>query len=108
MLPLAEWSIRRADGPDRAGQHDRSSYRVARQAIGDRHAALISAVVLACAPAFFILSRYALDYTYPVPFILGWLYCLLTGLERPGSARDGFSLRACALASVGTPTSHRW
>ena len=41
--------------------------------------------MLACAPAFFILSRYALDYTLPVPFILGWLLCLLIALDSPRS-----------------------
>lgn len=82
VLPLAEWSIRLPTVLIALASMA-LSMAVARKAIGDRYAALVSAVVLACAPAFFILSRYALDYTYPVPLILGWLYCLLTALERP-------------------------
>jgi 4-amino-4-deoxy-L-arabinose transferase-like glycosyltransferase len=56
---------------------------VARKAIGREMSILIAAIVLACAPAFFILSRYALDYTYPLPLILAWLYAVLTAFERP-------------------------
>lgn len=89
VLPLAEWSIRLPTVLIALASLA-LSIAVARKAIGDRYAALVSAVVLACAPAFFILSRYALDYTYPVPLILGWLYCLLTALER----RPSTSLRA--------------
>ena len=43
--------------------------------------ALASAGMLALTPAHFILSRYALDYLYPLPFLLGWLLCVLTYLE---------------------------
>jgi len=43
--------------------------------------ALASAGMLALTPAHFILSRYALDYLYPAPFLLGWLLCVLTYLE---------------------------
>jgi 4-amino-4-deoxy-L-arabinose transferase-like glycosyltransferase len=43
--------------------------------------ALCAAGLLALAPAHFILSRYALDYLYPLPFMLGWLLCLLLFLE---------------------------
>lgn len=56
---------------------------VARKAIGQEMSILVAAIVLACAPAFFILSRYALDYTYPLPLILAWLYAVLTAFERP-------------------------
>ena len=92
VLPLAEWSIR-LPTVLMALASMALSIAVARKAIGDRYTALVSALVLAAAPAFFILSRYALDYTYPVPLILGWLYCLLTALERPNAST---SLRAGA------------
>ena len=44
--------------------------------------AILAAVLLATTPAHFILSRYALDYLYPLPFVLGWFLLLLRFLER--------------------------
>jgi 4-amino-4-deoxy-L-arabinose transferase-like glycosyltransferase len=44
--------------------------------------ALATALVLALAPGHFILSRYALDYLFPVPFIAGWLLCLYVAIEK--------------------------
>jgi 4-amino-4-deoxy-L-arabinose transferase-like glycosyltransferase len=46
--------------------------RVAGTAIG-----VAGATMLALTPTLFIHSRYGMDYHYPIPFILGWLYCLL-------------------------------
>jgi 4-amino-4-deoxy-L-arabinose transferase-like glycosyltransferase len=43
--------------------------------------AAAAAGMLALTPAHFILSRYALDYLYPLPFLLGWLLCVLAYLE---------------------------
>jgi 4-amino-4-deoxy-L-arabinose transferase-like glycosyltransferase len=43
---------------------------------------VVAALMLALTPAHFILSRYALDYLYPLPFVLAWLLLLLTFLER--------------------------
>jgi len=82
VLPLTEWAIRFPTVLIALASMA-LSVAVARKAVGDRYATLVSIVVLACAPGFFILSRYALDYTYPVPVILAWLYCLLTALEKP-------------------------
>jgi 4-amino-4-deoxy-L-arabinose transferase-like glycosyltransferase len=42
----------------------------------NRRLAIFAAVALALSPTHFILSRYALDYVYPVAFLLGWLLCL--------------------------------
>src|ERR1043166_9659963 len=42
---------------------------------------MVSAAMLALTPAHFILSRYALDYLYPTPFVLAWLLCVLGYLE---------------------------
>ncbi len=98
VLPLSEWSIRLPTVLIALASLA-LSIAVARRAVGDRLAALIAAIVLACAPAFFILSRYALDYTYPVPIILGWLYCLLTGLERPRAT--GWFAAAGLLLGIG-------
>lgn len=85
VLPLAEWSIRTPTVL--AGIVSIAlTYLVGRRLYADRLSALVAAFVIACAPAFFILSRYALDYTLPVPFVLAWLLCLLIALERPRSA----------------------
>jgi 4-amino-4-deoxy-L-arabinose transferase-like glycosyltransferase len=80
VLPLAEWSIRLP--VVLAGVSSIALvYLVGRRLYGDRLSALVAAFVIACAPAFFILSRYALDYTLPVPFVLGWLLCVLIAIE---------------------------
>lgn len=93
LLPVAEWSIRVPTAIiGLAGIV--LMYRVSRKSLSvpsapsaaDRALAVIATALLACAPTYFILSRYALDYIYPVPFILGWLYCLITALE-PGRSR---------------------
>lgn len=51
-------------------------YALARRLFSSAWIALAAAGVLALSPAHFIFSRYALDYLYPVPFILSWLLCL--------------------------------
>lgn len=58
-------------------------YAVARRVIGQPLPALIAALVLALAPVHVILSRQALDYILPVPFVLGWLWCLDSSLRAP-------------------------
>ena len=56
-------------------------YAVARRIIGGQLPALIAALVLALAPVFVILSRQALDYVLPVPFVLAWLWFLDASLR---------------------------
>jgi hypothetical protein len=58
-------------------------YAVARRVIGQPLPAVIAALVLALAPVHVILSRQALDYILPVPFVLGWLWCLDASLRAP-------------------------
>ena len=62
-------------------------YRVALRLFERRDLALISAIVLALAPAHVILSRQALDYVCPLPFVLGWLWFRLdfAATKRPTS-----------------------
>jgi 4-amino-4-deoxy-L-arabinose transferase-like glycosyltransferase len=43
--------------------------------------AWLAAILLALSPAHFTHSRFAMDYIYPLPFILGWLYGLSVYLE---------------------------
>jgi len=98
VLPLAEWSIRLPTVLIGLGTMALSIV-IAKKAIGPRIATLVAALVLACAPAFFILSRYALDYTYPLPLILAWLYCVLTAIEKPRAT--GWFLLAGLCLGIG-------
>jgi len=63
---------------------------IARRMFGSDLLAVAAAAMLALTPAHFILSRYALDYLYPVPFVLGWLLCVLAYLEH-GRTRTLFA-----------------
>jgi 4-amino-4-deoxy-L-arabinose transferase-like glycosyltransferase len=56
-------------------------YVVARRLFGDHRWATLAAVLLALSPAHFIFSRQALDYICPLPFVLGWLWCVMAALE---------------------------
>jgi 4-amino-4-deoxy-L-arabinose transferase-like glycosyltransferase len=56
-------------------------YAVGRRIFERGSYAAFAAALLALAPAHFMLSRYALDYVYPLPFILAWLLCLVMFLE---------------------------
>jgi len=56
-------------------------YGVARRLFGDYRWATLAAALLALSPAHFIFSRQALDYICPLPFVLGWLWCVLAALE---------------------------
>ena len=60
-------------------------YLVGRRWFEDWRAGVLAAGLLALTPAHFILSRLALDYLMPLPFVLGWLLALLTLLERPSA-----------------------
>jgi len=52
-------------------------YLVTMRLLGNRVHAMVAALVLALAPAHLILSRQALDYICPLPFVLAWLWCLI-------------------------------
>jgi 4-amino-4-deoxy-L-arabinose transferase-like glycosyltransferase len=62
-------------------------YWIGRKIFTAESYALLAAALLALAPAHFMLSRYALDYVYPLPFILAWLLCLLLFLENRRPSR---------------------
>jgi len=70
---------------------------VARRLFGDRWVAL-PAVLLALTPAHLIFSRQALDYICPLPFVLGWLWCLMSAMESGGVA---MSFASGAILGVG-------
>lgn len=95
VAPLAEWSIRVPTVL--AGLLTIVlTYVVGRRVLGDWRWALVAALVVAAAPAHFILSRYGLDYTFPNPFILAWLWCLLIASE-PGRSRGWWAAAGLCL-----------
>lgn len=57
-------------------------FGLARRLLSSRAWALAAALMLALTPAHFIHSRLAMDYLYPLPFTLAWLWCLLEYFER--------------------------
>lgn len=58
-------------------------YFVARRLFRSHRLGLIAAALLALTPSHFMHGRVAMDYLYPVPFVLAWLVCLIVFLERP-------------------------
>lgn len=57
-------------------------YFIARRLFDSDRWALGAAALLALTPSHFIHSRMAMDYLYPVPFVLAWLLCLQTFIDR--------------------------
>lgn len=52
------------------------TFIVARRVIGGGPTPLVAAVTLALAPVNVILGRQALDYLFPLPFVVAWLWAL--------------------------------
>ncbi len=76
VLPFADWSVRFPSVV--VGAIDvLLMYFVALRLFRSPAYAWIVAACLALTPAHFIHSRLEMDYLYPVPFVLGWLLCLL-------------------------------
>jgi 4-amino-4-deoxy-L-arabinose transferase-like glycosyltransferase len=57
-------------------------YFIARLMFERELPAIVAAVLMAFAPAHYIHSRVAMDFQTPLPFMLGWLMCLLLYLRR--------------------------
>jgi 4-amino-4-deoxy-L-arabinose transferase-like glycosyltransferase len=57
-------------------------YLIAKRLFGSERWALVASILLALTPAHYIHSRMAMDYLYPVPFVMAWLLCLLIFIER--------------------------
>ena len=57
------------------------TYAVARRMRLERLPSLVAALAIALAPANLILSRQALDYVCPLPFVLAWLWFLIDYVE---------------------------
>jgi len=77
VLPFSQWSVRLPSVI--VGTIDvLLIYLVGVRLFRSRGYGMLAAVLLALTPAHFIHSRIEMDYLYPVPFVLGWLWCLLT------------------------------
>ena len=77
--------------------------------------AVIAAIVMALTPAHFILARQGLDYIAPLPFVLGWLWCLLVALDtgrassprsRPAAGHRLLQLRGRVGGDAVLPADH--
>jgi 4-amino-4-deoxy-L-arabinose transferase-like glycosyltransferase len=76
IMPFSEWSVR-APAVFMGVLAIVLMFLVASRATQSMAAGVAGAIMLALTPALFIHSRYGMDYHYPIPFILGWLYCML-------------------------------
>jgi 4-amino-4-deoxy-L-arabinose transferase-like glycosyltransferase len=81
VLPVSEWTAR-LPSVVVALADVALMYFIARRVFNRERSALLAAVLLALTPAHFIHGRIAMDYLYPLPFVMGWLLCLLIFLDR--------------------------
>jgi hypothetical protein len=88
VVPLSEFAVRLPVAIVGGVLTPILMYLVALRLFKRRGLALFSAVVLALTPPQLILSRQALDYVCPLPFILGWFWFLIdyTATKRIKSA----------------------
>ena len=97
VLPFTEWAVRLPSVC--IGVIDVVlMYAIARRIFGSDRWALVASALLALTPAHFIHSRVAMDYLYPVPFVMAWLLCLLIFLER---GRPGTLFLATSFLGLG-------
>ncbi|HMF92821.1 MAG TPA: glycosyltransferase family 39 protein [Vicinamibacterales bacterium] len=81
VLPLSEFAIRLPSVV--VGLVNVTlAYFIAARLFRSERWALLAAGLLVLTPSHFIHSRIAMDYLYPVPFVLGWLLSLQLFLER--------------------------
>ena len=106
VLPFSEWSIR-IPSVIVGLTNLVLLFVLGRRLFGSTWIALMAAALLALSPAHYIFSRYALDYLYPVPFLLAWLVALHSAMQRPTPESACSSCGLCL--GVGfTVTRPRW
>lgn len=84
LLPLSEVSVRLPTAIIGGLLSPLLTYLVTMRLLKDRRLALVAMLVLGLSPPLLLMSRQALDYVCPIPFVLGWLWFLVTFLERSG------------------------
>jgi 4-amino-4-deoxy-L-arabinose transferase-like glycosyltransferase len=97
VLPFAEWAAR-VPSVCVAILNVVLVHAIVRRLSGREVTAAVAAAVLMLTPAHFMHARLACDYIFPVPFALGWLYCLLRFLE---SSRRRWAIAAVAALGLG-------
>jgi 4-amino-4-deoxy-L-arabinose transferase-like glycosyltransferase len=81
VLPFAEWSVR-LPSVVLGLVNLVLMWFIARRIFASERWAFLASILLALTPSHFIHSRVAMDYLYPVPFVMAWLLCLLAFLDR--------------------------
>jgi len=84
FAPLAEASIRIPTALIGGVVDPLLMFLVARRLFRDPRLAALASMTLVLSPAHLILGREAVDYLCPVPFVLGWLYCLVAFIDEGG------------------------
>ncbi len=109
MLPLGETVIRLVTVG--VGALDVwLTYLVGSRAFRSPWTAVLAAALIALTPAHFIHSRLAVDHLYPLPFLLGSVFCLLLYLDRhdrralfAATTLQGIGMYSYLGAAVGMP-----
>jgi len=73
-------------------------YGVAKRLFGGVRHAVFAALLMAMTPVHVITGRMAMDYLCPVPFVLGWLWCLLVAMD---TGNAWWALGAGGLLALG-------
>jgi hypothetical protein len=81
FVPLTETSVRAPAALMASVLNPLLMYAVGMRLFNDRRYAALGAAILVSSPPHFVLGRQALDYICPLPFLLGWLWCLLAAVE---------------------------
>ena len=76
ILPVSVWAVRLPTVF--VGVIDVAlTYFIGRRLFGSAAYGAAAAILLALTPAHFMHARIAMDYIYPLPFVLGWLLCVV-------------------------------
>ena len=81
VLPFTEWVIRLPMALIGGLITPLLMYVLASRLCGRPWPALVAAAIVALSPTHLVVSRQALDYALPLPFVIGWLVCLHAYVE---------------------------
>jgi 4-amino-4-deoxy-L-arabinose transferase-like glycosyltransferase len=98
FAPLTEVSVRAPVALIAGVLNPLLMYAVGMRLFRDRRYAALAAAILVLSPPHLILGRQALDYICPLPFLLGWLWCLLAAVDTDSVM---LSLAAGLLLGIG-------
>jgi 4-amino-4-deoxy-L-arabinose transferase-like glycosyltransferase len=97
IAPLAEWSVR-VPAVGMGILDVVLMFFVAKRMFTSDGFGIAAAAFLALTPAHMIHARYAMDYHYPIAFVLAWLWCLL---RFDASREPRWVLAAATVLGVG-------